>query len=88
MLDGVGHEEQLVRLPLTELLLFANAPPDQRTVLWHILPEYGRLSVYEQDWFNRGQYDLGYQWPTIITREASIEGNCRIRHPTRCIRSK
>ncbi|HET9029764.1 MAG TPA: hypothetical protein VFN49_06270 [Candidatus Aquilonibacter sp.] len=49
-------------------LLFFNA--GRSTTLWHLQPARGRLSVYPQDWFNSGDWDYGYEWPTRVARDA------------------
>jgi hypothetical protein len=40
------------------------------TRIYQALPERNEVVVYPQDWFNNGNYDLGYQWPMSIVREA------------------
>ena len=37
--------------------------------LWIIRPHEGTIDVIPQDWFNRGDYDFGYQWVTRVARE-------------------
>ena len=37
--------------------------------LWIIRPREGTIEVIPQDWFNRGDYDFGYQWVTRVARE-------------------
>jgi len=37
--------------------------------LWVIRPREGTVDVIPRDWFNRGDYDFGYQWVTRVARE-------------------
>lgn len=37
--------------------------------LWIVRPREGTVDVIPQDWFNRGDYDFGYQWVTRVARE-------------------
>ncbi len=37
--------------------------------LWIVRPREGTIDVIPQDWFNRGDYDFGYQWVTRVARE-------------------
>jgi hypothetical protein len=49
-----------------ELLFFVHT---EGTRLWALSPADGRLEVATQEWFNRGDYDRGYQWPTRAARD-------------------
>jgi hypothetical protein len=51
---------------LDELLLLCHG---NETSLWIIRPKDGTVEVYPQDWFNHGDYDFGYQWPTRVARD-------------------
>jgi hypothetical protein len=53
-------------LGLDELFLFFNSSP---TALWHLQPAHSRITAYPQDWFNTGDWDYGYQWPTRVKRD-------------------
>jgi|SRR5579859_7093101 len=39
--------------------------------LWLIYPSEGRFRTIWQDWYNKGAYDFGYQWPTRVARTSS-----------------
>jgi hypothetical protein len=49
-----------------ELLFFVHA---DGTRLWTLKPKDGMLTVAPQDWFNKGDFDRGYQWPTRVARD-------------------
>jgi hypothetical protein len=49
-----------------ELLFFVNASEVQ---LWSLRPKEGVLDMIPQDWFNTGDFDRGYQWPTRAARD-------------------
>jgi len=51
---------------LDELLLLCHST---ETSLWIMRPKDGTVDVYPQDWFNHGDYDFGYQWPTRVARD-------------------
>jgi hypothetical protein len=55
--NGVGFEDDGLE------------PDRPQTVLWHVEPERRTLTVHPQRWFNEGDYDFGYDWPTTIARE-------------------
>jgi hypothetical protein len=40
------------------------------TRVYQVLPRRNEVAVYPQDWFNKGNYDFGYQWLTAMVREA------------------
>jgi hypothetical protein len=42
-----------------------------RRCIWSIKPKEGIIEVIPQDWFNRGNYDFGYQWITRVWRDES-----------------
>lgn len=50
-----------------ELLFFVNAEGPVR--LWSIRCADEEVRVVSQDWFNRGDYDRGDQWPTRAARD-------------------
>lgn len=65
---------------LPELLILANStygqaymPKDSQVesnlALFIIKPSESTIRVVMQDWFNKGAYDFGYQWPTRIARD-------------------
>lgn len=37
--------------------------------LYRLLPKRHEIAVHPQSWFNEGDYDFGYQWPMLVTRE-------------------
>jgi hypothetical protein len=39
--------------------------------IWSVQPSLDRIEVFPQDWFNRGDYDFGYQWVTRVARDVS-----------------
>ena len=47
----------------------SNYDDQMRLQLWIIRPRDGTIDVIPQDWFNRGDYDFGYQWVTRVARE-------------------
>jgi len=49
-----------------ELLFFVNGSEVQ---LWSLRPKDGVLDMIPQDWFNTGDFDKGYQWPTRAARD-------------------
>lgn len=64
---------------LGEVLVLANcrcaidnsdAPSEMCRAIFDFNFREASLSVYPQDWFNRGGYDFGYQWITRVAREA------------------
>lgn len=61
-----------------ELLLLGNSSAREVTddpqaensrCIYAVEPATGRVSVYPQDWFNRGGYDPGYCWITRVARD-------------------
>jgi hypothetical protein len=63
-LTAVGLPEDMNGLD--ELLFFVHRP---KVRLWALCPATGTLDVMPQDWFNDGDYDFGYQWPTRAARD-------------------
>ena len=53
---------------ITELLFFVNYRVDHVT-LWSLRPGVRMLEMWPQDWFNSGNYDYGYEWPTRAARD-------------------
>ena len=51
---------------ISELLFFVQAKEVQ---LWCLQPRDGVLDMLPQDWFNAGDFDRGYQWPTRAARD-------------------
>jgi len=49
-----------------ELIFFVNANEVQ---LWSLRPQDGVVDMIPQDWFNTGDFDKGYQWPTRAARD-------------------
>ncbi len=69
--------EHAVALPsglqsLPELLMWVqpNDPSETPLRLWSLVPGSGRVRVTRQTWFDSSSYDLGYQWPTRVWRDA------------------
>jgi hypothetical protein len=58
---------------LPELLFLAHpsASPGAGVAInmFSVRPREGTISVLLQDWFNRGDYDIGYEWPTRVARD-------------------
>ncbi len=66
------------RLPLPsefreidELLILASrtAFAEMNLALFIVRPGENTVEVIPQDWFNKGSYDFGYQWPTRVARD-------------------
>jgi hypothetical protein len=51
---------------LKELLFFVHA---EDTRLWSLRPADGLVDVMPQNWFDRGDFDFDYQWPTRAARD-------------------
>jgi len=78
--NGAGFEDELGALAGEEFFILVDfaglvdatgsgsAPPTNLRI-WHIEPKNRSLTVHPQRWFNEGDYDFGYQWPTSIARE-------------------
>ncbi len=63
---------------LGELLMLAHSTAGGKTsnftdqmnlALYVIIPEQNTVTVIPQDWFNKGRFDFGYQWPTRVARD-------------------
>jgi hypothetical protein len=62
---------------LPELLILAEGlygralvtSPGSRLAIFVIRPSDKSVTVIPQDWFNQGDYDFGYQWPTRVARD-------------------
>ncbi len=61
---------------LDEILILARSSGVDRTdgtmgneCLIVAKPGLGYIEVFPQDWFNKGQWDFGYQWPTRVARD-------------------
>jgi hypothetical protein len=61
---AVGMPEEL--LGIEEPLFFVRV---EGTRLWSLRPRLRMLHVMPQDWFNQGNFDFGYQWPTRAARD-------------------
>jgi hypothetical protein len=57
---------------LPELLMWVQPADSSETPLrlWSLVPATGRARVIRQNWFDSSSYDLGYQWPTRVWRDA------------------
>jgi hypothetical protein len=58
---------------LPELLMWVQSdePTDVLLKLWSVNPTARKVSVFRQTWFDSSKYDLGYQWPTRVSRDPS-----------------
>jgi len=63
---AVGMPEEL--LGIEELLFFVHV---EGTRLWSLRPRLRMLHVMPQDWFNQGNFDFGYEWPTRAARDVT-----------------
>jgi hypothetical protein len=61
---SVGMPDELNGM--AELLFFVHV---EGTQLWALNPKLRMLEVMPQDWFNNGDFDFGYQWPTRAARD-------------------
>jgi hypothetical protein len=62
--DVLADVHELLVLASVTFLLGGHA-----RVLLQLRPSHGEIAFYPQDWFNQGDYDFGYQWPTVVARE-------------------
>ncbi|MHC4212987.1 MAG: hypothetical protein ACYSWP_06375 [Planctomycetota bacterium] len=53
------------------LVLYHNNIYPEKTDLCLMIakPKNGSVEIIPQDWFNKGEYDFGYQWPTRVARD-------------------
>jgi hypothetical protein len=56
---------------IDELLILAHCTTtaEMNLALHIVRPRENTIEVIPQDWFNKGNYDFGYQWPTRVARE-------------------
>ncbi|HEV2912395.1 MAG TPA: hypothetical protein VGX92_03670 [Pyrinomonadaceae bacterium] len=53
---------------LDEILVLAHSTAGN-LCLFIVKPKEESLEIIPQDWFNKGPYDFGYQWPTRVARD-------------------
>jgi len=76
--QGIGTHSIEVSDPIkhiNEILFFAraNALPSEsnasRTAIYKVDFAKGFLTTVPQEWYNKGDFDFGYEWPTRVKRE-------------------